>query len=121
MRFKTALLMAMAAGAAMTNGDGTPMVQAQKPAASLAVSRAGGDGLDVSIVANGGGITYFGGVFLEFGDGDRQLICRGGEGCRETRTAHRYKQPGTFQVRMVGLGEPDQKPLAVVTVAVPMK
>lgn len=119
MRFKTAILLAALATAAPVIGSSALM--AQQPAAAISVTKAGGDGMDVTVVANGGGVTYFGGVFLEFGDGKRQLICRGGQGCRETKTAHRYDRPGTYKVRMVGLGEPAQKPLAEATVTVPLK
>lgn len=121
MRFKPVLLFAPIAGFVLSAWGGTPMAQVQKPGATIAIAQAGGDGMEVTVVANGAGVSYFGGVFLEFGDGKRQLICRGGQGCRETRTLHRYAQAGRFEVRMVGLGEPDQKPLAVATVVIPMK
>lgn len=119
MRFKPAILSAALATAAPIIGSGTLM--AERPAAALSVAKASGDGMEVTVVANGGGVTYFGGVFLEFGDGKRQLICRGGQGCRETQTAHRYDRPGSYKIRMVGLGEPEQKPLAEATVTVPLK
>jgi hypothetical protein len=119
MRCKTAV--ALVGSIVVLGTIGSREVMAQRPSASLAVSRADADALAVTVTANGGGVSYFGGVFLEFGDGQRQLICRPGSGCRETKVVHHYAQAGTYQMRMVGLGEPEQKPLAEISVTVPLK
>lgn len=96
------------------------MAQSKRGSASLSVQKSAGP-LEIAVGADGGGVTYFGGVFLEFGDGHRQLLCGPGQGCGAQKVQHRYDQAGTYTIKMVGLGEPQQKPLAEAKVTVPLR
>lgn len=98
-----------------TNGAGT-----KREAASISIVR-GGDPMEISVKTNGGGVTYFGGIFIEFGDGQRQLLCGPGQSCGAVQLQHRYMAAGKYRVKMVGLGEPDRMPLAEAVVLVPAK
>ena len=97
------------------------MSQPKRVEPSVKVARSPAGPMSVMITSNGGGITLFGGVSLDFGDGQHATVCPPGSGCRETVVTHAYAKPGTFTVKLVGRGEPDQKPLAEATVTVPVK
>lgn len=119
MRFGFAIAVAVVGGLLAPAGRGA-MAQTMPGTATVAVQK-GATPLDVTVKADGGGVTYFGGVFIEFGDGHRQLLCAPGQGCGGKQVQHRYEHAGTFTIKLVGLGEPDQKPLAETTANVPLK
>lgn len=75
-------------------------------------------GQTVVFSGHGGGASFFGGVWLDFGDGEQALFCPPGSGCGETSTSHTYGQPGTYHAELVGVGEGGKSVLAEVTVAV---
>jgi PKD repeat protein len=80
--------------------------------------RSGPAPLDVTFSAHGGGAAYFGGVWLEFGDGAKAMVCRPGSGCREASLTHTYTQTGTFCARLIGEGEGEAATLGSVTIAI---
>lgn len=119
MRFKSAIVVAVEGVFLASAGDMAP-AQPSRASASIAVQKSAAP-LDIAVKTDGGGVTYFGGVFLEFGDGHRQLLCGPGRGCRQQTVEHNYEKAGTYTIRMVGLGEPEQGTLAETTVTVPIK
>lgn len=48
--------------------------------------------------------VYFGGVVLEFGDGQEAMVCLPGESCEANEITHVYAEPGPYTVRLLGLG-----------------
>jgi PKD repeat protein len=74
--------------------------------------------LSVSFTGNAGGVTYFGGVWLEFEDGSNIQLCPPGLGCRETTVSHTYTSPGTYTARLVGVGEGKSETLATAVINV---
>lgn len=75
-------------------------------------------GRSVTFTGHGGGASYFGGVWLHFGDGQNEMFCRPGSGCRETTLNHTYAQAGTYEAKLLGAGEGESVTLGTVTVTV---
>lgn len=61
--------------------------------------------LEVSFSVIGDGASHFGGVWLDFGDGEKILVCRPGSACRAASANHAYTQAGSYCARLVGEGE----------------
>ncbi|CAG0981032.1 hypothetical protein RHIZO_01738 [Rhizobiaceae bacterium] len=72
----------------------------------------------VTFHGQGDGASYFGGVWLHFGDGENAMFCRPGSGCRENTLEHTYARAGTYEAELVGVGEGTNKVLGAVTVTV---
>lgn len=83
-----------------------------------ASTRSGPAPLDVTFSAPGGVAVYFGGVWLDFGDGERAMVCRPGSGCRVASATHTYSQAGTYCARLTGEGEGERLLLGSVTITV---
>ncbi|WP_139015612.1 PKD domain-containing protein [Ensifer aridi] len=91
----------------------------EAPAGGLSASpRSGPAPLDVIFSASGGGAVYFGGAWLDFGDGERTMVCRPGSGCRVASATHTYSQAGTYRARLIGEGEGERLLLGSVTITV---
>lgn len=74
--------------------------------------------LSVSFTGSAGGASYFGGVWLEFDDGNNIQLCLPGLGCQETTVSHTYTNPGAYTVRLVGIGEGTSRTLGTTTINV---
>ena len=74
--------------------------------------------LAVRFYADGGGKVYFGGVWLEFGDGQKTMACAPGAGCREICHDHVYAAAGAYEVRLVAQGESESQLLGALRVEV---
>ncbi len=81
-----------------------------------ASTRTGPVPLEVTFSAHGGGAVYFGGAWLDFGDGEKAMVCRPGSGCRETSATHTYSQAGTYCARLTGEGEGEPLLLGSITI-----
>lgn len=88
------------------------------PDGLAASTRSGPAPLEVVFSAHGGGAVYFGGVWLDFGDGEKALVCLPGSGCRETAATHTYPQAGTYCARLTGEGEGESLLLGSVSITV---
>lgn len=94
-------------------------VDRKVPDGGLSASiRSGPAPLEVTFAARGGGEVYFGGGWLDFGDGERTMVCRPGSGCRETSATHTYSQAGTYCALLIGEGEGERLLLGSVTINV---
>jgi len=83
-----------------------------------ASTRSGPAPLDVTFAARGGGEAYFGGAWLDFGDGERAMVCRPGSGCREAAATHTYSQAGSYCALLTAEGEGERLLLGSVTINV---
>lgn len=81
-----------------------------------ASTRSGPAPLEVTFSAHAGGAVYFGGVWLDFGDGEKAMVCRPGSGCREASATHTYSQAGAYCARLTGEGEGERLLLGSVTI-----
>ncbi len=72
----------------------------------------------VTFHGQGDGASYFGGVWLHFGDGENAMFCRPGSGCRDNTIEHTYARAGTYEAKLLGVGEGTNKVLGAVTVTV---
>jgi hypothetical protein len=72
----------------------------------------------VQFIGRGDGATYFGGVSLDFGDGQMGAFCPPGQGCKEGSAQHVYLKAGTYTARLVGNGEGKGRVLASTRVEV---
>lgn len=72
----------------------------------------------VTFHGQGDGASYFGGVWLHFGDGENAMFCRPGSGCHENTIEHTYAHAGSYEAELVGVGEGTNKVLGAVTVTV---
>lgn len=81
-------------------------------------TRSGPAPLEVTFSVHGGGTIYFGGVWLDFGDGERAMVCRPGSGCRKATATHTYSQTGTYCARLTGEGEGEPLLMGSVTITV---
>lgn len=66
----------------------------------------------------GSASAFFGGIEIEFGDGEKDYFCRPGKGCRDATANHTYARPGTYTARIVGHGEGTSLELASLAVTV---
>lgn len=90
-----------------------------KPMPALeAVPTQGKAPLAVSFTGGSGGATFFGGIQIEFGDGERSAFCRPGRSCNNASADHVYVRPGTYTARLVGQGEGGQRVLTQLTITV---
>ncbi|MEZ5856658.1 MAG: PKD domain-containing protein [Hyphomicrobiaceae bacterium] len=114
MRFISALLVAAAAvtGAYFSMSEATS-------AASLTASPVQGKApLKVTFSGGSGGKVYFGGIMIDFGDGEQSLLCDPGRSCKDKAISHTYAKAGTYRVRLYGRGEGENSSLARVTITV---
>lgn len=61
--------------------------------------------LAVTFRGNGGGATFFGGLHLQFGDGESAIVCPPGRACRDFILTHVYARPGSYSAKLTGNGE----------------
>lgn len=94
--------------------------QTQPPSkATLAASPAQGVApLTVTFTGGSGGVTHFGGIQIDFGDGTNALFCDPGRSCRNATAKHVYEARGVYVARLVGRGEGSQQTLASITIRV---
>lgn len=89
------------------------------PAARLSASPASGDApLTVEFTGGVGGVSYFGGVIIEFGDGSRARFCEPGQSCDAVSIQHVYRQRGEYVARLLGRGEGEPRQLATVAISI---
>jgi PKD repeat protein len=93
-------------------------IGAAAASALSAVPQGGGAPLQVTFTGDGGNATYFGGVELDFGDGQQQHVCPPGRGCKEIKVSHTYAKPGRYVARLQGIGEGKALVIGTVTVTV---
>jgi hypothetical protein len=65
-----------------------------------------------------GAAAFFGGIKLEFGDGEQAFVCMPGARCRASSVNHRYAAAGRYVLRLVGVGEGGDQVLATRTINV---
>ncbi len=83
-----------------------------------AVPTTGTAPLRVTFTGVGGGAVYFGGVRLEFGDGNSVPFCPPGLSCQRRSLTHVYMHQGVFRARLLAHGEGDEVELGVVVVRI---
>ncbi len=88
-----------------------------KPTLSAKPAR-GGAPLSVTLTGDSGGVTYFGGIQIDFGDGTNALLCDPGRSCRNAKAQRTYETRGVFVARLVGRGEGSHQALASITIRV---
>lgn len=87
--------------------------------ADLTVEPAQGSApLSVTFTGGSGGASFFGGIQIEFGDGETGFFCRPGRSCKDTTATHVYAKPGTYTARLVGQGEGGQRELMAISIKV---
>ncbi len=106
-------------GLALLAGLVAGPVQAARQTPALSATPASGAApLNVLFDGRGDGAAWFGGVMLEFGDGQSAPFCMPGQGCGAKTVTHRYERAGTYTARLRGNGEGNGRVLATVTVKV---
>lgn len=112
------------AGLLPTAGQREAGAQLARPAtetagAALTVSPEQGPApLTVNFTATAGGASYFGGVWIDFADGGRALLCPPGLSCRDATIRRTYERPGTYAATLIGLGEGDAETLGTAVVRI---
>lgn len=92
---------------AMASGDG------------MTVSTDSGDApLNVVFTIQISGRSYFGGVWIQFGDGQKAMVCRPGSGCYAELISHTYERHGSYVALFVGVGEGGEDILGTVGIVV---
>lgn len=87
--------------------------------ASLVASPLNGPApLSVTFIGDSAGATFFGGIQIDFGDGETDFFCRPGKACKDTTATHVYTKSGDFIARLLGQGEGKENILASVAVKV---
>jgi PKD domain len=84
--------------------------------ASLIISTQ--DGRTVTFTGDSGGAAFFGGIQLDFGDGETDYFCRPGSACKGATATHAYAKPGQYTARMLGQGEGQQTVVATANVTI---
>lgn len=72
------------------------------------------------VVTFSGSVTasYFGGVWIEYGDGTKkEVLCNPGGGC-SNKLMHTYAEAGTYTAKMIGVGEGTSKMLKTINITV---
>jgi len=72
------------------------------------------------VVTFSGSVTasYFGGVWIEYGDGTKkEVLCNPGGGC-SNKLMHTYAEAGTYTAKMIGVGEGTSKTLKTINITV---
>ena len=72
----------------------------------------------VSFTGNGGGRNYFGGVQVDFGNGDAALFCNPGFTCGSNTINYKYNAAGTYTAKLTGLGEGGTTTIGTATITV---
>ncbi|MEX0912985.1 MAG: hypothetical protein WDZ56_00480, partial [Candidatus Paceibacterota bacterium] len=86
--------------------NATITVSAPATGATLSASPTAGNApLSVKFTGNGGGKSYFGGVWLEYGDGKKVLFCNPGSSCGTKSLSYTYATAGTYKAKLIGEGE----------------
>lgn len=98
-------------------GTGATVTDAEKSQLTASAAK-GAAPLVVRFCAEGGGKIYFGGVWLEFGDGEKAMACGPGMGCRQVMLDHTYRKPGEYEARLLGQMEGEEQELGRLRVEV---
>lgn len=75
-------------------------------------------GRRVTFTGDSGGAAYFGGIQIDFGDGEQDFFCRPGKDCNDATSTHVYAKPGQYCVRLLGQGEGQQTVVATTNVMI---
>ena len=104
------------------NGPGSPVqrVQSGGSARLTGAPLQGAAPLTVTFTGASSAI-YFGGIQIDFGDGEQAALCLPGGPCADARVTHTYQAPGSYAVRMLGNGEGPTGPKAIATLTVVAK
>ncbi|HHZ09842.1 MAG TPA: hypothetical protein GX405_13795 [Rhizobiales bacterium] len=97
---------------------GTDLEAVTEPGGRLTAISSPDEPLRVTFSGEGDGRSYFGGVWLHFGDGQNALFCRPGSACREGAVDHTYARAGTYRAELIGVGEGSDVALGSLTVIV---
>jgi PKD repeat protein len=100
---------AAGAGAAGAQADGASL--SADPALGVAP-------LAVTFTGGSGGAVFFGGIEIDFGDGQRAPFCGPGRACSGVKIVHTYAMQGSYTARLLGAGEGKGGPLALATVTI---
>ncbi len=74
--------------------------------------------LGVIFGVNAGNTSYPGGVMLDFGDGDTEIVCNPGQICAAKTITHRFESSGSFEVKLIAIGVNGNSVLRTTTVNV---
>ncbi len=106
------------------NSNGCTVQQCVPPTVGASLNATPTSGvapLTISFTGNTGSSSYFGGVQINFGDGQTEVFCDFGSECGMNSKSHTYTSAGTYDAKLVGVGEGSSSNLvtATVTVSVP--
>jgi len=101
-----------------TRAMGTDLEAVTKPGGRLTATSMPDAPLRVTFSGEGDGRSYFGGVWLHFGDGQNAMFCRPGSACRESAVDHTYARAGTYRAELIGVGEGSDVAIGSLTVIV---
>lgn len=76
------------------------------------------NGRTVNFTGNSGGAAFFGGIQIDFGDGQTDFFCRPGSACKDATATHTYAKPGQYSARLLGQGEGKQTVVATTTLTI---
>jgi PKD repeat protein len=79
-------------------------VQISSSAQLTAKPTQGSAPLSVTFIG-GSAAVYFGGIQIDFGDGEQAAFCGPGRACSDVSVAHIYNNPGAYTVRLLAHGE----------------
>ncbi len=97
---------------------GTELEVVTEPGGRLTATSSPNAPLRVTFSGRGDGRSYFGGVWLSFGDGQNTMFCRPGSACRENVVDHTYARAGTYRAELIGVGEGSDVPIDSITVVI---
>ncbi len=112
------LIGAMLVAAAAITGAYFSMSEPTSAASLTAAPTQGKGPLTVAFTGGSGGKVYFGGLMIDFGDGQETLLCDPGRSCKDKAISHTYAKAGTYRVRLYGRGEGENNALASLTIKV---